>query len=153
MTLSPDLRGAYVQMIQDIKPNIAITLNTFPGCLVSDNTMLSRLKHFDAQIARRTLGRRWASKPETDRIHGVYVLEHGISSTHPHWHGFVKVPENQHIRYVTLMKYIWESSYNRSWFEIDSQALEDYTSRAAYVLKEVWAESTDNIVFTNMLRG
>lgn len=153
MTLPDDLRDAYVGMIQDIQPNVALTLNTYPGCRLSDNTMFSRLKHLDAQLARKILGRRWASRPDSMRIHGVFVLEHGISGTNPHWHGFINVPEDQHIRCVGLMRTLWEESHSRSWFEIESQALQDYTLRAAYVLKEVWSDSSDKIVFTNMLRG
>lgn len=154
MTLPSDLRDAYVQMIQAIQPNIAITLNTYPECPISDQSMLTRLKHFDACVAHRSLGRRWASKHESYRIQGVFVLENGRGGTHPHWHGFIRVPDDQNVRYALLMKSVWEkNTAMRSWLEIDSEALEDYTSRAAYVLKEVLTDSTERIVFTNMLRG
>ena len=153
MTLPHELGKAYLEMIQDIKPNAIVGLATFAGCQLSDHAMLDRLTHFDACVARRALGHNWASKPDSDRIQGVFVLEHARSGTHPHWHGLVRLPEEHLLRYRQLMINAWRQYNYSSWVNINPQDVEKYTSGASYILKEVQDISTDRIVFLNMLRG
>jgi len=150
MSLPHDIHNEYVRMIQDLKPNLAVTLNTYPGCSFSNHRMLKKLKLFDAQIADKIFGRRWENKPDDMRMQGIFVLEHGKQRNHPHWHGFLSVPEDQLYRYYGLTKSIWARNHWKAWAEINNKS---YADNAGYILKEVTLDTTDRIVFTNMLRA
>lgn len=150
MNLSNETIHEYINMFTQIEPNLVLTLNTYPGCLVSDQRMLSHLEHMDAKVARRILGRRWDSKPNHLRFQGVFVLEHGTSRTNPHWHGLLRVPEEDLLQTRFLIKNSWGLDKWDVWTDLYPQSIERLSR---YYLKGVTEGTTDKIVFTNMLRN
>jgi hypothetical protein len=152
MTLPKPLLDAYLQMFKDIEANLFVTLSSYPGCAVSDETMLKRLKDMDAYVARRTLGRRWSTKPDSMRMQGAFILEHGKDRVHPHWHGLLNVPDDQISRYMGLIKLKWAGDHNWNVFFEFPENIETGNGWYRYILKEINTESTSQAVFTNMLR-
>ena len=153
MTLPKPLIDGYLQMFKDIEANLFVTLSTYPGCAVSDDTMLKRLKDMDAHVARRTLGRRWSKKPDSMRMQGAFILEHGKGGVHPHWHGLLNVPKDQIARYMGLIETKWTNDNRWNAFFQFPDNLGIGTGWSHYILKELDTESTSQVVFTNMLRN
>ena len=85
MTLPMEFRGGFLEMIRELKPEIAVTLNTYPGLNLVELGMSSSLKRLEARVASVALGRRWHRKDHSSRLSGVFVLEFGRGAVNPHW--------------------------------------------------------------------
>tara|TARA_A100000171_G_scaffold39981_2_gene39980 strand:- start:5941 stop:6420 length:480 start_codon:yes stop_codon:yes gene_type:complete len=147
------LRRAFHSMFCDIEADLFVTLTTYPGCEISNETMLSKLRKLDAYVARRTLGRRWSKKPDSVRMNGVFVLEHGKQRNHPHWHGMLSIPNGEIPRYRGLIDNAWTRNNRWSAHFDNPNSSNEQSDWSSYILKDFRPELTGQIVFTNMLRG
>jgi hypothetical protein len=152
MKMSRDLLDAYLSMVPDLKPDLFISLCTFPGSNVPAPSMFSLLKNFEARVDYLALGRNWAKKPAEQRINGIYVLEFGVSRLNPHWHGFVRTPDGDVAAYENWINEAWKKTGFKSWVESSPEKIKEWTESPDYIYKGVHDDLTDRVVLSSMHR-
>jgi len=132
-------RDAWILMIEELRPNLAITLGMGHDC--RPETLNKAAKELCCRIERRALGALWSDKPRADRVWAIGFHEHPNSNRHLHI--AARAPDRHADRLMTDGNATWRKVRpSGDWY---CEPIENVSAYARYITKDLWkADSLDD---------
>lgn len=141
-----EIRDGWIQLVEDLRPTMAVTLGSGLNCGAA---ALNRdARRFCCALERKVLGAGWSDKPADDRMTAIGFHEHPSSNRHIHL--AIAAPFAHEGRLMTDGNRVWRKV--RRCGDFYCEPIKNVAAYARYITKDVGLAYDADDIFTYVPR-